>query len=108
VDFQHWAGWLDMGLMDFAVPMLYTRDAELLRHGVEELAGLARSRPLWVGLGSWLFARDPEAAVAQLRTVTREPSLGSALFSWDSIRDALPLRDALAAEVGRAPADPPD
>ncbi|MDX1650059.1 MAG: family 10 glycosylhydrolase, partial [Myxococcota bacterium] len=26
VDFQDWAGWLDAGWLDFAVPMLYTRD----------------------------------------------------------------------------------
>ena len=107
VDFQHWAGWLDRGLLDFAVPMLYTLDAELLRHGVEALAGLARTRALWVGLGSWLFADEPEAAVAQLRAVAAEPSLGSALFSWDSIHDAPALRDALAAEVrADAPALP--
>jgi uncharacterized lipoprotein YddW (UPF0748 family) len=107
VDFQHWAGWLDEGLLDFAVPMLYTRDQELLRHGVEELAGLARHRALWVGLGSWLFATEPESAVAQLRAVATEPALGSALFSWDSIHDAPALRDALAAEVRGAPADSP-
>jgi uncharacterized lipoprotein YddW (UPF0748 family) len=107
VDFQHWAGWLDRGLVDFAVPMLYTRDPELLRHGVEELVGLARSRSLWVGLGAWLFADEPQGAVAQLERVAAEPQLGSALFSWDSIRDAPALRDALAQEAaGRAELPP--
>jgi uncharacterized lipoprotein YddW (UPF0748 family) len=98
VDFQHWAGWLDAGLLDFAVPMLYTRDPDLLRHGVEALAGLGRSRSLWVGLGSWLFADDPQGAVEQLARVAAEPALGSALFSWDSIREAPALREALARE----------
>jgi uncharacterized lipoprotein YddW (UPF0748 family) len=107
VDFQHWAGWLDEGLLDFAVPMLYTLDHELLRHGVEELAGLGRRRALWVGLGSWLFASDAQGAVSQLRAVTQEPALGTALFSWDSIHDAPALRDALAAEVRGAADDPP-
>ena len=96
VDFQNWAGWLDEGLLDFAVPMLYTRDQTLLQHGVEALAGLARSKNLWVGLGTWLFAKNPEAAIAQMRSVAAEPALGSALFSWDAIHDDPALRDALA------------
>jgi uncharacterized lipoprotein YddW (UPF0748 family) len=102
VDLQDWLGWLDAGVVDFAVPMLYTRDPALLRYGVETYAGLAKRRELWVGLGSWLFARSPELAVEQLRTASAEPALGTALFSWDSIRDAPVLLSALATEVARA------
>jgi uncharacterized lipoprotein YddW (UPF0748 family) len=107
VDLQDWLGWLDAGLIDFAVPMLYTRDPSLLRYGVETYAGLARRRELWVGLGSWLFAETPERAVEQLRTASAEPAHGTALFSWDSIRDAPPLLSALATEVARAGAPAP-
>jgi uncharacterized lipoprotein YddW (UPF0748 family) len=106
VDFQPWAVWLDEGLLDFAVPMLYTRDAHLLRHGVEALAGLARRRSLWVGLGAWLFASDPPQAAWQLRTVAREPSLGSALFSWDSLHETPALLATLADEAARAGTGP--
>jgi uncharacterized lipoprotein YddW (UPF0748 family) len=106
VDLQDWLGWLDAGALDFAVPMLYTRDDTLLRYGVETYAGLAKRRKLWVGLGSWLFAGAPEGAVAQLRTASAEPRLGTALFSWDSIRDAPALLSALATEVAREPAPP--
>jgi uncharacterized lipoprotein YddW (UPF0748 family) len=106
VDLQDWLGWLDAGRIDFAVPMLYTRDPALLRYGVETYAGLAKRRELWVGLGSWLFADAPEHAVEQLRTASAEPALGTALFSWDSIRDAPPLLSALATEVARAGAAP--
>ncbi len=101
VDMQDWLGWLDAGRLDFAVPMLYTRDPSLLRYGVETYAGLARRRELWVGLGSWLFAETPELAAEQLRTASAEPGLGTALFSWDSIRDAPPLLSALATEARR-------
>jgi uncharacterized lipoprotein YddW (UPF0748 family) len=105
VDFQDWVGWLDAGHIDFAVPMLYTLDSAMLRVGVETMSALARSRQIWVGLGSWLFADTPSRAVAQLRQVSAESALGSALFSWDSIRDAPELRAALAQEVaaGRDP-----
>ncbi len=99
VDFQHWAGWLDAGLLDFAVPMLYTLDSALWSQGLDAMAGLARTRRLWVGQGTWLFASDPGAALAQLRRLEQEPSLGSALFSWDSIRQAPALREALVREV---------
>ena len=107
VDLQDWLGWLDAGSLDFAVPMLYTRDPALLRYGVETYAGLAKRRQLWVGLGSWLFADAPEEAVSQLRTVHAEPSLGTALFSWDSIRETPALLSALATDVARGtPAAP--
>jgi uncharacterized lipoprotein YddW (UPF0748 family) len=101
VDFQDWIGWLDQGLLDFAVPMLYTRDQRLLRYGVEEMSGLAAERAIWVGLGSWLFSASPEKAVEQLSEVAKHERLGSALFSWDSIRESPELRDALAAELSR-------
>jgi len=101
VDFQDWIGWLDEELLDFAVPMLYTRDQRLLRYGAEEMSGLAAERAIWVGLGSWLFSASPEQAIAQLREVAKHERLGSALFSWDSIRESPELRDALAAELSR-------
>jgi uncharacterized lipoprotein YddW (UPF0748 family) len=101
VDLQDWLGWLDAGQLDFAVPMLYTRDPTLLRYGVETLAGLARRRQLWVGLGSWLFAESPELAVSQLRVASTEAALGTALFSWDAIRETPALLSALATDVAR-------
>jgi uncharacterized lipoprotein YddW (UPF0748 family) len=107
VDLQDWLGWLDGGQLDFAVPMLYTRDPTLLRYGVETYAGLAKRRELWVGLGSWLFADAPELAVEQLRTANASPPLGTALFSWDSIRETPALLSALATDVARGSPAPP-
>ena len=107
VDLQDWLGWLDAGQLDFAVPMLYTRDATLLRYGVETYAGLARRRELWVGLGSWLFADAPALAAEQLRLASAEPGLGTALFSWDSIRETPALLSALATDVAHGGAAAP-
>jgi uncharacterized lipoprotein YddW (UPF0748 family) len=106
VDQQNWLGWLDAGHLDFAVPMLYTRDPVLLRYGVETYAGLGSKRELWVGLGSWLFASSPERAVEQLRVASAAPNLSTALFSWDSIRESPALLSALATDVARGQADP--
>jgi uncharacterized lipoprotein YddW (UPF0748 family) len=107
VDLQDWLGWLDARHLDFAVPMLYTRDATLLRYGVETYAGLAAKRELWVGLGSWLFATQPERALEQLRVASAEPRLATALFSWDSIRETPGLLSVLATDVARARHAPP-
>jgi len=106
-DFQNWVGWLDAGLIDVAVPMLYTTDEERLRHTIESYEGLARGRNLWVGLGSWLFRGEPQRAAAQLQRLDAAPTLGSSLFSWDSIRESPPLLQALrrAARVS-SPAHP--
>lgn len=102
VDMQDWLGWLDAGALDFAVPMLYTRDAKRLRYGIETLSGLAGpGRKLLVGLGAWLFADRPEAFAAQLRLARQAGKIGSALFSWDSIREQPALLEALAEEVSR-------
>lgn len=101
VDLQDWLGWLDTGSLDFAVPMLYTRDDVRLRYQLEALSAHGAHRELWIGLGSWLFAGSPAGGVGQLRTAAAIPGLGTALFSWDSIREAPALLDALATEAAR-------
>lgn len=105
-DFQNWVGWLDAGSLDFAVPMLYTKDDARLEYGVESYEGLARGRRMMVGLGSWLFASNPERALGQLRRLEASPTLGSALFSWDSIRDHPKLLQALSRPRPPAPPAP--
>lgn len=97
--YQDWRGWLDDGLLEFAVPMLYTRDDRLLRYEVHGYAGGIGGDRLWIGLGAWLFARTPERAVSQLRMVRSAGVVGQALFSYDAIADAPALRDALVAEA---------
>lgn len=54
-----------------------------------------------MGLGSWLFAATPEVAVEQLRVASSEAALGTALFSWDAIRETPALLSALATDVAR-------
>jgi len=96
--FQDWPGWLDDGLLDFAVPMVYTRDDRLLGYELRSYAGLD-SRRIWSGLGAWLFASEPARAAAQLEAARSAGLGGAALFSWDAIADAPALRAALEAEA---------
>ncbi len=101
VDLQDWLGWLDANALDFAVPMLYTRDHVRLGHQLEAMAAHGKSRELLIGLGSWLFAGAPADGVAQLRAATDTPGIGTALFSWDAIRETPALLNALASEAAR-------
>jgi len=100
---QDWRGWLAAELIDFAVPMAYTVDDRLLGYLAASFSGLPTRDRVWVGLGTWLFRKNPPRAVAQLRIVGAADTGGDALFSWDSIADAPALRDALIAELRGAP-----
>jgi uncharacterized lipoprotein YddW (UPF0748 family) len=101
---QDWRHWLEQGLLDFAVAMAYTRDDRLFGYQAQELARAGRPGATWLGVGVWLFAGDPERAVAQLRVAREAGAAGDALFSWDAVADAPALRAALAAAAASAPA----
>jgi uncharacterized lipoprotein YddW (UPF0748 family) len=100
---QDWRGWLDAGLLDFAVPMAYTLDDRLLGYMAESFAGVPEGDRIWPGLGVWLFSRNPQRALEQIRLVREAGAAGDALFSWDAIADAPALREALIRESGDAP-----
>jgi uncharacterized lipoprotein YddW (UPF0748 family) len=96
---QDWRGWLAADLIDFAVPMAYTIDDRLLGYLVAGFAGLPQRERVWIGLGTWLFQKNPPRALEQLRLAAGADNGGDALFSWDSIAEAPALRAALAAKV---------
>ena len=96
---QDWRGWLDEGLLELAVPMTYTLDDRILRYHAQSFARSDRAKRIWIGLGSWLFAKSPERAARQLRIARAEGVAGASLFSWDSIADTPALRDALVREA---------
>jgi uncharacterized lipoprotein YddW (UPF0748 family) len=56
---QDWRAWLDAGSLDFAVPMSYTVDDRVLLYQAQHFAGRPDADRIWVGLGSWLFAKQP-------------------------------------------------
>jgi uncharacterized lipoprotein YddW (UPF0748 family) len=100
--FQDWRGWLDAGLVDFAVPMAYTTDDRLLRYlATAALGGVGGDR-VWIGLGSWLFASDPARARTQHEFALSLRPPGVSFFSYDAIAESPALRAALV----RAPTQP--
>jgi uncharacterized lipoprotein YddW (UPF0748 family) len=104
---QDWRRWLEDGLIEFAIPMAYTKDDRLLRYHTEAFAGSPLAPRIWLGLGSWLFASNPTRAVEQLRIVHAAGASGDALFSYDSIAETPALEQALRqANAGQAAANP--
>jgi uncharacterized lipoprotein YddW (UPF0748 family) len=100
---QDWRRWLEDGLLDFAVPMAYTRDQRLFRYQAESLARAPQGAHTWIGIGAWLFANEPAGAALQVEVARRAGAAGDALFSWDALAEAPPLRAALAAAAAEAP-----
>jgi uncharacterized lipoprotein YddW (UPF0748 family) len=90
---QDWRGWLEDDLLDFAVPMVYSKDAKLVRYQVEAFGKGPEAARIWGGIGVWLFTNQPERALEQLESVRHAGLGGDALFSYDSIVEA---RDATA------------
>jgi uncharacterized lipoprotein YddW (UPF0748 family) len=93
--YQDWRGWLEDGLLDFAVPMAYTRDDRLLRQVARAALGGVGGERVWVGLGAWLFEKEPARARAQLDAMRALAPPGLALFSYDAIAQAPALRESL-------------
>jgi len=97
---QDWKRWIEDGLLEFAVPMAYTLDDRLFRYMVEGFASGPRADRIWIGQGTWLFAKRPDGALEQLEMARSAGARGEVLFSYDSIADAPVLRDALRAYFG--------
>jgi len=92
--YQDWPGWLDDGLLDFAVPMLYTTDDRFFLTELRAYHGIARDR-IWVGLGSWLFVDAPDRAASQLRSAQSAGLAGVSLFSHDAFAEHPALLETL-------------
>jgi uncharacterized lipoprotein YddW (UPF0748 family) len=92
---QDWRGWIRDGLLDFAVPMVYTLDDDLFRYQVEAFASGPNAERIWMGTGSWLFSGAPDRALAQLAAIRSAESTGEAIFSYDALLESEPLMSAL-------------
>jgi uncharacterized lipoprotein YddW (UPF0748 family) len=95
---QDWREWLEEGWLDFAVPMSYTVDDRVLRYQAEHFAGRPDAERIWVGLGTWLFAKDPARALTQIELVRAAGVRHVSLFSYDSIVSEPALLEVLRAE----------
>jgi len=100
---QDWRRWLEDGLLDFVVAMAYTQDDRLLRYHAQAFAGSPLAGRIWLGLGTWLFAREPARALEQLRIVHAAGAADDALFSYDAIAEMPALEQVLRQGAAAGP-----
>ena len=87
--FQDWPLWLEEGIADYAALMNYSLDSRLVLENAK--AGLSfrgRGR-VYVGLGLFLGADNPDLILAQYRDIAGLKPDGIILFSYDYLNDAL-------------------
>ncbi len=92
---QDWKRWLEEGLIDLAIPMVYTLDDRLLRYQLDHFATAPDHERVWPGIGVWLHARRPGEAIEQIGIAREAGAPGEVLFSYDSIVAAPGLQAAL-------------
>ena len=83
---QDWAGWLEAGYLDWALPMAYFRETDAQQKGwynrwVDWIKTTQDGRPVAIGVGAWL--NSPDGNLAQLRRATEDRRLmGAGLYSY--------------------------
>ncbi len=92
---QDWRRWLETGWLDFAVVMAYMRDDRLLRYVAHGVRGGVGGERVWVGLGTWLFARHPARIADQTRVALAAEPAGVAFFSYDAIAELPSAQQAI-------------
>ena len=90
--FQDWRGWLEGGFLDKAVVMNYTRDIHLAAQ-ISRSALAAkrvetpnpRAPKIVIGLGAYLFTKNPAGLWREWRAARTAGADGVALFSYDQM-----------------------
>lgn len=76
--------WYRQGLLDWAFPMIYTRDATTFRRELAaNLVGHSRTQIL-PGIGSYLHEKDPAQTARQVETSRSAGASGFGLFAYGS------------------------
>ncbi len=92
---QDWPAWLDVGLLDFACPMIYTSDLTSFAATLKFQSGLSSASRIIPGLGvsSSLSRLSADQAVAQAFLAQRAGFSGYVIFEFTSgvERDVLPF-----------------
>ena len=53
---QDWVSWLNLGNVDFVIPMLYTKKTGFFKKRLDELKKYYKSNNIWIGLGTYLLS----------------------------------------------------
>ena len=90
--FQDWRGWLEGGFLDKAVVMNYTGDENLAAQISRSAIAAGRVKTphprapgVVIGLGAYLFTKNPAGVWREWRAAREAGADGVALFSYDQM-----------------------
>lgn len=93
--FQDWQGWLKDGILDAAVPMVFTTQADVFEHQSKEITSAAGGKTVYLGQAG--FRMDAEAAVGQIESAKALGAQGVVLYSYHTCR--VPRSDSKTATM---------
>ncbi|WP_428386911.1 glycoside hydrolase family 10 protein [Mucisphaera sp.] len=105
---QHAERWIEEEILDLALPMTYLSDQfdYLLESNVQMYAGIGGSTAVVTGLGPYLHGTDTALTMSQIERARDNGSHGFQIYAYSTIRNAGPMRTAIAdylASLGPAP-----
>lgn len=83
---QDWSKWLAEGLLDFAVPMLYSTSTLMVDSQIQQILKTTEGT-LYIGLGAYALVDEPQILVEQIQKVRARGASGVVLFSFNAIVD---------------------
>ncbi len=80
---QDWTEWANRGLVDFVIPMAYSKDTEVVVQQVEQAMRAVGRKRLYVGIGT--YNKPISETLRQIQSVEALGVEGICLFSYNSL-----------------------
>ncbi|MDP8219244.1 MAG: family 10 glycosylhydrolase [Candidatus Theseobacter exili] len=93
--FQDWQGWLEEGIIDFAVVMNYTIDLKLFRHITKASMAFGGQEKIHMGIGAYMLSDDPALFSEQISEAFDLKAREITIFSYDSILNNQGIRNEI-------------
>ncbi len=78
--FQDWIGWLQKGLLDFAVPMAFQTDDRVYKTVMEDVLKSANGKIVYVGQGGWRLSVDQ--SIGQIDIARKAGAQGFVIYNY--------------------------
>ena len=91
---QDWVRWVNRRLLDFVVPMFYSRSTEVVQRQMREARKYVQRGSLYAGIGAW--NQTPGHTVVQVEKARTLGLQGIVVFSHTTLAEQSGLSKALA------------
>ena len=81
---QDWTEWANRGLVDFVIPMAYSKNTELVVQQVEQAVKMVGHERLYAGIGT--YNKPISETLRQIQTIETLGVKGICLFSYNSLQ----------------------